>query len=110
MRKWGIALAALGLLAGGARAADTTFVPVDTTRNLAAPVPYYGPAMEKKSFFGRVGDSIKSVSPFHVKKTLARPPAPIMPTAAPVAGLIGKAANKASSLLSPTAGFSGAAR
>ena len=106
MRKWGIALAAAGLLAGGAAAGDLRYVPVDTSRNLAAPVQVYGRVAQKKSWLGRVGNSIKSLSPFSSKKTVATPPGPIMQGAAAGANLVGKAAAIATS---PTKGFSGSA-
>jgi len=106
MHKWGVALATVGLLAMGARAADLKYVPVDTSRNLAAPVPYYGPVVQKKSYWGRISDTVKGLSPFHSKKGLATMPAPTMPTTAPISSLLGKAA----SLAGPTHGFSATAR
>src|SRR5262245_6516175 len=108
MRKWGMALAAAGLLAGGAAAGDLKFVPVDTTRNVAAPVNVYNPLMpKKKSWIGRVGDSIRSLSPFGSKTTVSTPPGPIMQGAAAGVNLAGKAAAVATS---PTHGISGSAR
>jgi hypothetical protein len=107
MRKWGIALAIAGLLAAGAQAGDLNFVPVNTSQNLAAPVPMvFGPMVQKKTMLGRAGDKLKSLSPFSSKKTLATPPGPTMPTTAPGQKLLARA----SALLSPTGGISGAAK
>jgi len=107
MRKWGIALAAVGMLAAGAQAGNLNFVPVNTGQNLAAPVPVYGPIMQKKSFVGRMGDKIKSLSLFSTKKVLPTPPTPQMPTSASGTGILGKAATL---LKSPTMGISGGAK
>jgi hypothetical protein len=105
MRKWGIALAAAGLLAGAASAGDLKYVPVNTSRNLVAPVPVYGAFAQRKSWLGRVGDSIKSLSPFNSKKAvLPTPPGPLLPAAA---NLAGKAVNVAKS---PTFGVSASAK
>ena len=91
-----------------AQARDVKFVPVNTSQNLAAPVPmYYGPQVQKKNMLGRLGDSLRSLSPFSTKKVLPTPPTPAMPTSAPVKNLLGKAADKAAALMSTTKGVTG---
>jgi len=110
MRKWGMALAAAGLLAGGAAAGDLKYVPVDTSRNLAAPVNVYAPMVHKKSWFGRVGDSIRSLSPFSSKKTVNTPPGPIVQGAQGAATAGANLVGKAAALTGPAHGFSGSAR
>src|SRR5262245_22931006 len=97
MQRWGIALAAAGLLASGAAAGELKFVPVDTTRNVAAPVNVYSPFGPKKSWLGRVGDSIRSLSPFSSKKSTPTQPGPVMQGAAAGADLAAKAAAVATS-------------
>lgn len=73
MYKWGLALAALALLglAGESRAQvrpqngnGLTFVPVDTTKGLVAPVPVYGAAQPKGSFFDRLYNVLAKIVPF----------------------------------------------
>jgi hypothetical protein len=53
------------------------FVPVDTGRNLAAPVPNVMPStpqQPKKGFFGRVADGIGKLNPFRPKTPPATNP------------------------------------
>lgn len=73
MLKWGMALAAalvLGLTAEArAQALPTnggglTFVPVDTTKNLVAPIPVYGAAQTQGTFFDRFYNVVASILPF----------------------------------------------
>lgn len=82
MYKWGLALAALALLAvateSHAQVRPTngnglTFVPVDTTKNLVAPVPIYGAAQPKGSFFDRFYNALATFVPFLTKR---QPPPP----------------------------------
>ena len=89
MLRWGGFLAA-GLvslaLTGAARAqlpspgsTGMNFVPVDTTKNLAAPIPVV-PVPPKKSLLSRTVSSVKSVVPFVGKSTPSV--SPVMPMAA----------------------------
>jgi hypothetical protein len=59
------------------------FVPVNTNRNLAAPVPSV-PTLQKpvqnKPFLARVGDRIASLNPFRPKQPPAKVPGPLAPT------------------------------
>lgn len=73
MYKWGMALAALVLLGVAAESHaqvrptngnGLTFVPVDTTSNLVAPLPVYGAAQPKGSFFDRFYNALASIVPF----------------------------------------------
>ncbi len=80
MHRWGILLAG-GLLAlalvGPARAQAVRNVPIDTTKNLAAPIPLI-PVAPKKSLVSRTVNTVKSVVPF-VKKSTPQI-APVAPT------------------------------
>ncbi|MFL5340772.1 MAG: hypothetical protein ACJ8F7_11535 [Gemmataceae bacterium] len=88
MLRWGglLAAALVGLaLTGTARAqlpspgsSGMNYVPVDTTRNLAAPIPVV-PVPPKKSLLSRTYSSVKSVVPFVGKSTPNV--SPMMPTA-----------------------------
>jgi hypothetical protein len=92
MKLWNIsALASVGLVilasavhaqlpsAGGT---NMQFVPVDTTRNLAAPVPTMKPPpqQQQKPFLARVGDRLSALNPFRPKQPPARVPGPVAPT------------------------------
>lgn len=44
------------------------FVPIDTTKNLAAPIPLM-PQAPKKSFLERTSDRLSSLNPFSSKKS-----------------------------------------
>jgi hypothetical protein len=86
MLRWGIALGAGWLLLALATPASAqvpiagnglTFAPIDTSKNLAAPIPLM-PVQKKKSLLSRTYDSVKSLNP------LASKPTPqIAPKAAP---------------------------
>src|SRR5947209_5235012 len=87
MLRWGGMLCAglVGLaLAGSVRAqlpvggGGNKMVPIDTTRNLAAPIPVV-PVAQKKSLLSRTYDSVKSVVPFTGKSSPNV--SPVMPMA-----------------------------
>ncbi len=84
MLRWGIALCAgLFVLAQTASAQVPSagnglkFVAIDTTKNLAAPIPLM-PVQKKKSLLSRTYDSVKSLNPL-----ASKPASPIAPKAAP---------------------------
>ena len=59
-----------------------TFVPIDTTKNLATPIPTINAPQPKSSYFDRLYDSLAKVLPFprrNRKPYLPAPMAPIMP-------------------------------
>jgi len=61
------------------------FVPVDTNRNLAAPIPsvptLQKPAPPKKPLLARIGDRLAVLNPFHPKQPPAKVPGPLAPSA-----------------------------
>jgi hypothetical protein len=92
MKNWMIpTLAAAGLFvlssmvhaqlpsAGGT---NMQFVPVDTTKNLAAPVPAMKPPpqQQQKPFLAKIGDRLAALNPFRPKQPPARVPGPMAPT------------------------------
>ncbi len=59
-----------------------TFVPVDTTKNLVAPIPVYGAAQNKGSFFDRFYNVVASIVPFMTPRQPVPPqtgPRPLLP-------------------------------
>ncbi|HEV3146549.1 MAG TPA: hypothetical protein VGZ47_21860 [Gemmataceae bacterium] len=60
------------------------FVPVDTSKNLAAPIPsvptLQKPAPPKKPLLARIGDRIGALNPFRPKPAAAKAPGPVSPT------------------------------
>src|SRR5262249_31127066 len=60
------------------------FVPVDTNRNLAAPIPtvptLQKPPAPKKPLLARLGDRLAVLNPFHPKQPPAKVPGPMQPT------------------------------
>ena len=82
----GVSMCAAGLVLGvpagtpaqgpSAGKSGMIYAPIDTTKNLAAPIPL--PRLPvKKSFFGRVRSSVASLNPFAKKPD---PVAPVAPT------------------------------
>src|SRR5262245_24103514 len=89
MHRWGIVLtAAVALgLAVEARAqlprgnGQVQFAPIDTTKNLATPIPTINAPQPKDSYFDRLYDALASVLPFpkrNRRPNLAAPLAPIV--------------------------------
>jgi hypothetical protein len=91
MLRLGMALAAALLLGlaveARAQALPTngnglTFVPVDTTKNLVAPIPVYGAAQSKGTFFDRFYNTVALILPFMTPRQPGIPqtgPRPLLP-------------------------------
>ncbi|HLW64271.1 MAG TPA: hypothetical protein VKS79_03055 [Gemmataceae bacterium] len=59
------------------------FVPIDTTKNLAAPVPAMKPPPQQqqpKPLLARIGDRLAALNPFRPKQPPVRVPGPLAPT------------------------------
>lgn len=57
-----------------------TFVPVDTSKNLATPVPTFNKPVEKGSLMDRLRESLATIMPFKLSSRRNALPEPQMPT------------------------------
>src|SRR5262245_46443587 len=101
MLRWGMALAAVLLLGltveARAQALPTnggglTFVPVDTTKNLIAPIPVYGAAQSKGTFFDRFYNVVATILPFMTPRQPTTPqtgPRPLLPQPSKPTSILG---------------------
>ena len=92
MKHWTIStLAAFGLFVlastvhaqlPSASGPNMQWVPVDTTKNLAAPVPSMKPPTQQqpKPLLARIGDRISALNPFRPKQPAPQVPGPLAPT------------------------------